>query len=109
MLETVAAQAAVAIENAQLRRERDRFFAAASHELGNAVTGVQFWARHLLKGPPTTPAGWSEGVEQILKGASHAHRLIDDLLSLSKIQEGRLTLNPWPVDMSLVAREVDSV
>jgi GAF domain-containing protein len=37
ILEMLASQAAVAIDNAQLRRERDRFFAAASHELGNAI------------------------------------------------------------------------
>src|SRR5512143_372459 len=49
ILELLGAQAAVAIENAQLRQERDRFFAAASHELGNAVAGITVWARHLLR------------------------------------------------------------
>src|SRR5512135_189946 len=40
MLQMLAAQAAAALENAQLRQQRERFFAAASHELGNAVAGV---------------------------------------------------------------------
>ena len=105
LVETVAAQAAVAIENAQLRRERDRFFAAASHELGNAVTGVQVWARQLLRRPPTTPEALVEGLRHVQSGAEHASRLIDDLLSLSKMEEGRLTLDAWRIDVADVARE----
>lgn len=105
LVETVAAQAAVAIENASLRRERDRFFAAASHELGNAVTGVQVWARHLLRRPPETPEALVEGLRHVQSGAEHASRLIDDLLSLSRIEEGRLTLDVWRVDVGEIARE----
>jgi signal transduction histidine kinase len=105
ILEMLAAQAATAIENAQLRRERDRFFATASHELGNAVAGVQVWARHLLRKPPERSEEWVEGLGKILKGAEAAQKLIEDLLSLSKIQEGRLTLTSWPVDLREVAAE----
>src|SRR5206468_3261553 len=83
LLESLAAQAGVAIENAILRRERDRFFAAASHELGNAVTGVRVWARHLFNSPPQTTVEWLDGLRKISTGAEHAGRLIDDLLSLS--------------------------
>jgi signal transduction histidine kinase len=105
LLETLAAQAAVAIENAHLRQERDRFFATASHELGNAVAGVQVWARHLLRKRPRPQEEWEDGAHRILKGAENAHRLIEDLLSLSKIQEGRLTLTSWPVDLREAAAE----
>ena len=99
LIETLAAQAAVAIENAQLRQQRDRFFAAASHELGNAVAGIQVWARHLLQRSSDAPDWLRDGLGKVLKGADGAHKLIDDLLSLAKIQEGRLSLSPWPVDV----------
>ena len=103
LVKTLAAQAAVAIENAQLRRERDRFFAAASHELGNAVTGVKVWARLLSTRPPDDRAELVTGLRQILSGAEHADRLIVDLLSLSKLREGKLTLGGREVDLCTIA------
>ena len=105
LIETMAAQAAIAIENAYLRRERDRFFAAASHELGNAVAGVQLWARALVRNPPESADELREGLQNLQKGADHARRLIEDLLSLSKIEEGRLKLSSWRMYVREVAAE----
>ena len=107
LAQTLAAQAAVAIENAELRRERDRFFAAASHELGNALAGLTLWARHLVRQPPETNQEWQQGVRNILTGAEQTTRLIEDLLSLSKLREGRLTLDAW--DVSVVAAADDAI
>lgn len=104
ILEMLASQAAVAIDNAQLRRERDRFFAAASHELGNAIGGVLLWARRLLRRPPAEVETWVHGVEQITESASGASRLIEDLLSLSRLREGRLTLDYAPLDLGDLVR-----
>lgn len=105
ILEMLGSQAAVAIENAQLRQERDRFFAAVSHELGNAVAGVTVWARHLIRREPDTMEEWKDGLGKIMKGAEGASKLIEDLLSLSRIQEGRLTLTSWPVDVGEVVHD----
>ena len=107
LAQTLAAQAAVAIENAELRRERDRFFAAASHELGNALAGLTLWARHLVRQPPQTEQDWQQGVRNILTGAEQTTRLIEDLLSLSRLREGRLTLDAW--DVSVVAAAEDAI
>jgi signal transduction histidine kinase len=108
ILELLGAQAAVAIENAQLRQERDRFFAAASHELGNAVAGITVWARHLLRQTDASGGIVKDGLGKIIQGAESAHKLIEDLLSLSKIREGRLTLTSWPVDLGEVAADAVS-
>ncbi|HEX5580265.1 MAG TPA: GAF domain-containing sensor histidine kinase [Gemmatimonadaceae bacterium] len=106
--QTLAAQAAVAIENAQLRHDRDRFFAAASHELGNAIAGVTLWARHLVRQPPEAQELWEQGVRNILSGAEQTARLIEDLLSLSRLREGRLALDAWEVrPADIVADAVD--
>lgn len=105
IIETLAAQAAVAIENAQLRRARDRFFATTNHELGNALTGIRVWARHLLTNAPESLAEWRSGVRHMLAGAEHATRLVDDVLSLARIQEGRLTLRAEPVDLAAIVNE----
>ena len=105
LIETLAAQSAIAIENAYLRRERDRFFASASHELGNAVAGVQLWARALVRNPPDDRDELLEGLQNLQKGADHARRLIEDLLSLSKIEEGKLKLTAWRMYLREAAAE----
>jgi signal transduction histidine kinase len=99
IVRTLAAQAAIAIENAELRRERDRFFAAASHELGNAVTGARMWARLLAQNPPETREQWLSGLRKMISGTEHAGRLIDDLLSTSRLNERRLSLAASDVDV----------
>ncbi len=105
LVQALAAQAAIAIENAQLRRARDRFFAAASHELGNALAGVRLWSRYLLSNPPDSQEGWRQGMNKVLTAAEQTSRLVEDLLSLSRIQEGRLILSPWAFDVLTLAEE----
>ena len=105
VVQVLAAQAAIAIENARLRTTRDRFFAAASHELGNAIAGVKLWARHLMNNPPASRVEWTDGLRKILSGAEQTDRMIEDLLSLSKIEEGKLSFSAWAVDISDVVTE----
>lgn len=99
LLRVLAAQAAIAIENAHLRLTRDRFFAATSHELGNAVAAVKVWARHLMQARPDDPEQLRIGLRNLAGSADQTGRLIEDLLSLSRIQEGRLTLGAWDLDV----------
>jgi len=106
LLQMLAAQAAAALDNAQLRQERDRFFAAASHELGNSVAGVKLWTQHLLDNTKDAPQPITDGLRKIYKGADNAHKLIDDLLSLARLQEGRLVLAPWPTNPGTIVSEV---
>ena len=105
LLRVLAAQAAIALENAQLRLTRDRFFAASSHELGNAIAALKVWARHLLRDTPADPDELRAGLRNVAGSAEQTARLVEDLLSLSKLQEGRLTLDPWRLDVAEVVAE----
>ena len=105
LLRVLAAQAAIALENAQLRLTRDRFFAASSHELGNAIAALKVWARHLLRDTPADPDELRAGLRNLAGSAEQTGRLVEDLLSLSKLQEGRLTLDPWRLDVAEVVAE----
>lgn len=110
LLEVLATQAAVAIENAQLRATRDRVLAAARHALGNALAGIRLWTGSLLKSRPQTIADWTDGVRRIASGAAQAARLVDDLISLTQIQEERLDLHLTAVDVAdLIVRSVASL
>ena len=100
LLRVLAAQAAIALENAQLRLTRDRFFAASSHELGNAIAALKVWARHLLQDTPTDRDELRAGLRNLAGSADQTGRLVEDLLTLSKLQEGRLTIDPWPLDVA---------
>ena len=105
LLRVLAAQAAIALENAQLRLTRDRFFAASSHELGNAIAALKVWARHLLRDTPADPEELRAGLRNLAGSADQTGRLVEDLLTISKLQEGRLTLDPWRVDVADVVAE----
>jgi signal transduction histidine kinase len=125
----LAAQAAVAIENARLfaeserllaeleaaHRARNRLHAYVNHDLRNALHGVSLWAERLEQGA-SGPADSFEQEEvreiarKILRGGSHALRLVRDVLDLARLEEGRL--QTWPrrvVITDLVEAAMDAI
>lgn len=106
ILEMLAAQAAVAIENARFRRERERFFASAGHELGNMISSIKLWARQLTRRPPAEVEEWQRGVGHIRKGADRAGRIIDDIMSLSRMGEGRIRIDAVDFDLMDLLKEL---
>jgi signal transduction histidine kinase len=97
----LAAQAAVALENASLHEDsqrliqevksmqavRDRFFAMINHELRNALTAVYGWADLLLrKLGPEAP----RSAREIYESAERTLALLNDLLDLSRLEAERL-------------------
>ena len=105
LLEVLATQAAVAIDRARLRAGSDRLMGAASHALGNSLAGVRLWAGTLLQTPPTSQAEWLEGVTQIAGSAAQSARLVEDLVALTRIQEGRIALHAETVDVAELVRK----
>ena len=105
LLEVLATQAAVAIERARLRAGSERLMAAASHALGNALAGIRLWGGTLLQNPPTSQGEWIEGVTHIAGSAAQSSRLVEDLVALTRIQEGRLTLHADRVDVAELVRK----
>ena len=105
LLEVLATQAAVAIDRARLRAGSDRLMGAASHALGNSLAGVRLWAGTLLQAPPTSQEEWLEGVTQIAGSAAQSSRLVEDLVALARIQEGRIALHAETVDVAELVRK----
>ena len=118
LLDLFARQAATAIEQAQLAAEtlaeknrlesmQSSFVSIVSHELQTPVAIIKAYAGTLAR--PDAP--WNR--ETVIRVAhtieeecDRLHRLITDLLDLSRIQAGRVAMSIGPVDLADLAESV---
>lgn len=110
-----AGQVAVTVENARLLREaqaalrvREEFMSIASHELKTPLTplklGLHSMERRLSRGQPVELSSVIKSRRQVERLAG----LVDDLLDASRLELGRLSLRPAPLELGhLVAEGVD--
>jgi PAS domain S-box-containing protein len=91
-------------------RLRDDFLAIASHELRTPLTALQLQLqgmRHLLsKQGGNDDDRFARKLEGAARQTVRLGRLIDELLDVSRISLGRLSLQPERVDLAEIAREV---
>ena len=111
----IAAQAAIAMDNARLYRaeretaaklrdadrRKDEFLATLAHELRNPLAPIRT-GLHLLR---ITPPG-SDSAEQaramMERQLGHLVRLVDDLLEVSRISRGKIELRRAPIELAAV-------
>jgi PAS domain S-box-containing protein len=88
-------------------RAKSEFLSSMSHELRTPLNAILGFAQ-LLKRDRKEPisAHHGERVDQILRGGDHLLRLIDDILDLSRIEAGGLTISTEPVGVVEVLAEV---
>ncbi len=108
----VCQQAAGAIARAQLyeaeqqaraaaeaaNRTKDEFLAVLSHELRTPLNPILGWATLLRKGKLDVNKT-DVALETIERNAKLQVQLIEDLLDISRILQGKLSLNSAPVDL----------
>ncbi|HCF30687.1 MAG TPA: hybrid sensor histidine kinase/response regulator [Cyanobacteria bacterium UBA11049] len=73
-------------------RIKDEFLATLSHELRTPLTPILGWSK-LLQSNKLSEAKLQEALAKIEQHAKRQARLVDDLLDLSQIVQGKLTLN----------------
>lgn len=104
----VAGRVAIALDNALLYskireadRRKDEFLAMLAHELRNPLAPIRNAVEimRLRDGPDATP---DEVCEIIAKEVGHLSRLVDDLLDVSRINRGKITLKLSVIDLSVV-------
>ncbi len=117
ILVQLAQMASVAVENVQLyeaerqakttaeaaNRLKDEFLAVLSHELRSPLNPILGWVR-LLRGGLLDPNRQAEALETIERNAKLQTQLIEDLLDISRIMQGKLTLTTAPVNIPFVIR-----
>lgn len=106
LAELLAAQAAVAVENAHLAEQRGQFLAIVNHEIKNAAAGVVGWTDRLRKLTGHSDERLREGASYAFEGAQQLHRLVVDLLDLSRIEARQLELDFRGADLRALIREV---
>jgi signal transduction histidine kinase/DNA-binding response OmpR family regulator len=117
LVQEVADRAAIAIDNARLYSEaqeavrlRDEFLQVASHELRTPLTplsmALQVLQRWERSEESTLPAPMGELLELATRQGTRLHRLVGDLLDVSRIQSLPLSLDLDQVELEAVVREV---
>jgi PAS domain S-box-containing protein len=100
-------------ENAlrQALQARDDMMGIVSHDLRNPANAVKMLARTILEGEPADASqGVMERVAIIRQAADQIDSLIQDLLDITRLEAGRLTVDPAPEDVhKLVALSVDAL
>ena len=123
LVEGLAAQAAIAMDNARLyelsqrerakaeaaNRAKDEFLATVSHELRTPLNAIIGWA-HMLRTGRLDPQTAERAIETIERNAKSQAQLIEDILDVSRVITGKLRLNVGPVDVvSVITAAIDSV
>lgn len=85
-------------EAQQANRAKDDFFAAVTHELRTPMTAIMGWAR-LLKSHSLDESEVVEAVDAITDSARLQAQLVDDLLDISRISTGKLSLKREPLSI----------
>ncbi len=88
---------------------KDEFLATLSHELRTPLTSILGWSHLLTEGKLDTQQT-ARAIETIARNARAQARLIDDLLDISRIMTGKLSLNLCAVPLApLIEAVVDDV
>jgi PAS domain S-box-containing protein len=92
-------------EAERANQAKDRFLAVLSHELRTPLSPIAT-AAHLLERTATVPPKYGNLLPMIQRNVALEARLIEDLLDLTSISAGKVSLRPKPVDMHALVHVV---
>lgn len=91
----------------EVDRMKDEFISLASHELRTPITAVQAYLEMVLAGDygKLSPKV-HYGLQRAKDSAQRLNELVEDLLKVSRIEQGRISLELTPLDLTAITREV---
>jgi signal transduction histidine kinase len=90
---------AMALEVNRSQATLRQFLADASHELRTPLTSIQGFSQAMAEGAIDDPTDLSESARIINEEAQRMRALVDDLLYLSQIEAGQVTMQPEPLSL----------
>lgn len=114
LLQTIAAQAAIAVRNAQLfsseqraKNERDEFLSLVTHEIKNPLTSIRGYTEIAEQSVAANDSGGAvEALQVIRHEARRILRLAEDLLDASRAAAGKFSIRFEDVDMTEIVRQI---
>jgi PAS domain S-box-containing protein len=85
-------------------RRKDEFLAMLAHELRNPLAPIQN-AVHILQLADPGSAAHASARDIIARQLTHIVRLVDDLLDVSRLSRGKLSIQREPTDLAAVVRD----
>lgn len=88
----------------EANRAKDDFLATLSHEMRTPLTATLGWAR-MLNDEDLDDETRQQAVQSIYRSSQAQVRIVEDLLDVSRIVAGKMTIERRPVDLAVVVTE----
>lgn len=85
----------------ELSEMKDRFVSSVSHELRTPIASIKLY-HHLLAKHPEKQAAY---MERLKRETDRLEAIIEELLYLSRLDQGRLAIHPTDMDLNRLAEE----
>ncbi len=90
---------------AEIDRMKTDFISMAVHQIKTPLTALK-WSVEVLSASKANPAAEAEAVAGVVSATQRLNELVSDLLNVSRIEAGRLTVDPTPTDLGSLAADV---
>jgi len=111
----IGRRTALAIDNARLLvatqravQLRDQFLSTASHELRTPITSLKLTIESLIHSTrsPALPALYARRLQRVLHSTQRLEHLVNELLDVTRIEQGQAMLAPADMDLAALVRDV---
>ena len=89
----------------RVNRAKSEFVSIVSHEFRTPLTGIQGFSE-MMRDEDLSPAEMKEYAADINKDALRLNRMINEMLDLSRMEAGRMTLNREMTDLNAIVSDV---
>lgn len=93
-------------ESYRMDLERARLFAETSHELRTPLTAIQGFVEAIRDGMVQDETLMRKYLDTIYTQTVHIGRLVDDIMILSRLESGSITVEKVPIDLSALVEGV---